>query len=223
MSRRHDRNTNGRKLPDGLALGDCWVLVRSNRSGVLAALAVFAAAFVVLGGCSDVDTGQAWLAKPFDISGRSAGYSFSELSETKKEQHPITANDLVNGNGSCAAPVAAAPAQVAAAGTPPGPPAAAPPSAAPSDPSALMGGGVALGMSECDLVYRAGQPSSVQIGNAPNGDRAAVLTFQSGPHPGIYRFLRGALTEMDRVAETAPPPQVAKKKPAKPPKKAAQN
>jgi len=86
-----------------------------------------------------------------------------------------------------------------------------------------MGGGVALGISECDLVSRAGQPTSVQIGSAPNGDRTAVLTFQSGPRAGIYRFLRGSLTEMDSVAQPPPPPQVAKKKPAKPRKKAAQN
>ncbi len=85
-----------------------------------------------------------------------------------------------------------------------------------------MGSGVGLGMSECDVVFRAGQPSSVQIGNAPNGDRIAVLTFPSGPRAGIYRFLRGSLTSMDRVAEQ-PAPQVAKKKPAKPQKKAAQN
>jgi hypothetical protein len=200
------------------------VLVRSNRSGVLAALA---ASLVVLGGCADVDGTQAWFAKPLDMSGRSAGYSFSELSETKKDQRPITANDLVNGNGSCPAPappIAAAPAAPAPV---PGSAAAAPPAAplgAPTaDPSSLLGGGVALGMSECDLVYRSGQPSSVQIGSAPNGDRTATLTFQSGPHPGIYRFLRGSLTEMDRVAQASAPPQVAKKKPAKPQKKAAQN
>ena len=32
-----------------------------------------------------------------------------------------------------------------------------------------------------DVVNRAGQPSSVQIGSLPNGDRTATLTFQSGP------------------------------------------
>ncbi len=181
------------------------------------------AATFALGGCADLDTGQSWFAKPFDLSGRGAGYSFSELSETKKQQRPITPNDLVNGNGSCPAPVApvaagpAAPAPGAAAGAPPGSP-----GAPAGDMSSLMGSGIALGMSECDVVLRAGQPSSVQIGSAPNGDRTAVLTFESGPRAGAYHFLRGALTELDSVAPAPAPPQVAKKKPAKP-KKAAQN
>ncbi len=65
-------------------------------------------------------------------------------------------------------------------------------------------------MSKCRCVFRAGQPSSVQIGNTPYGDRTAVLTYRSGPRPGIYRFLRGSLTSMDRVAEQPPPPGVAK-------------
>jgi hypothetical protein len=77
-------------------------------------------------------------------------------------------------------------------------------------------------MSECDVVYRAGPPSAVQIGSLPNGDRTAVLTFQGGPRPGIYRFVRGALTEMDAVAPPPAPPPVAKKKPATT-KKSAQN
>ncbi|MGB7042929.1 MAG: hypothetical protein WBD83_25585 [Xanthobacteraceae bacterium] len=193
------------------------MLVRQHRSIVLAAFAA-----VALAGCSsDIGNGQSWFAKPFDISGRSAGYSFSELSETKKDQRQITPNDLVNANGSCPAPVAAAapaPAPTSGAGGPTSP------AAAPGgDASSLVvDGGVGLGMSECDVVSRAGHPSSVQIGSTPGGDRTAVLTFDSGPRAGIYRFLRGGLMEMDAVAAPAPPPQVAKKKPAKP-KKAASN
>jgi hypothetical protein len=194
------------------------VLLRSHRSNILAALALAAA----LGGCSD--SGQTWFAKPFDVSGRGAGYSFSELAETKKQQRAITTNDLVNANGSCPAPATPAPAApppaaASAAGAPGG--AAPPPSAAP-DASSLLGSGIGLGMSECDVVNRAGQPSSVQIGSLPNGDRTATLTFQDGPRSGIYRFVRGALTEMDATAAPPAPPQVAKKKPVKP-KRSAQN
>jgi len=83
------------------------------------------------------------------------------------------------------------------------------------DANTLLGGGIALGMSECDVVFRAGQPSSVQIGGLPNGDRTAVLTFDSGPRAGIYRFQRGALREMDSLPVAAAPPKAVKRKPAK--------
>jgi hypothetical protein len=179
------------------------VQFRSNRCGVLAALATA----VALSGCADVDfdAPQAWFAKPLDISGRNAGYTFSELQDTKLRQHPITANDLVNGNGSCP-PRAVRPAVPPAPNQMPAPA---------EDTTSLLGGGVALGMSECDVVFRAGQPSAVQIGRLPNGERTAVLTFSDGPRAGIYRFERGALKEMDSVPMAAAPPPTAKKKPAK--------
>ena len=217
---RHDRNTNKRKLPGPpgeLELGDCRVLLRPHRLSILAAFAMAAA----LGGCGDT-AGQTWFAKPFDISGRSAGYSFSELAESKKDQRPITANDLVSANGACAVPAtpaAAAPPPAAAeapgSASPPGAPTA-------GDASSLLGTGIGLGMSECEVVFRAGQPSSVQIGSTPGGDRTALLTYQTGPRPGIYHFLRGGLIQMDAVAAPPPAPRVATKKPAKP-KKAASN
>jgi hypothetical protein len=181
---------------------------RLKRLRVVSALVLAAA----LGGCANVDfdNTQAWFAKPLDVAGRNAGgYTFSELAETKQRQHPITANDLVDNNGTCPAP-----ATPTAQASPAAPVA---PDATPTD--SLLGGGVALGMSECDVVARAGAPSQVQLGKNPNGDRTAVLTFDAGPRPGIYRFERGALMTMDRVAAPPPPPQVAKKQVAK--KKAA--
>jgi hypothetical protein len=224
---RHDRNTNNGNLQNGVGcgpdLGDCWVLVRRlvqrlvQRHGLIVLAAV--AAPVALAGCGS-DVSQPWFVKPFDVSGRGAGYSFSELSETKKQQRAITPSDLVDANGSCPArAVAAAPTPAVGAAAGPPPPAAAPG----GDASSLVeDGGIGLGMSECDVVSRAGQPASVQIGSTPAGDRTAVLTFNGGTRAGIYRFLRGGLTEMDAVAAPAAPPQVAKKKPAKP-KKAASN
>lgn len=184
------------------------MLFRFIRSGVIAALAA------ALGACAnlDIDTAQNWFAKPLDVAGHSAGgYTFSELGEAKQHQRPITPNDLVDNSGACAqraAPQAAASApgsQVASVA--PGP-----------DASSLLGGGVALGMSECDVVARAGQPSKVDIGKNPNGERTAVLTFDGGPRAGMYRFERGSLVEMDRVAQASNPPPAEKKKTAKSPK-----
>jgi hypothetical protein len=183
---------------------------RLKRLRVVSALVLAAA----LGSCANVDweSTQGWFAKPLDVTGRNAGgYTFSELAETKQRQHPITANDLVDNNGTCPAP-----ATPSAQASPAAPVA---PDATPTD--SLLGGGVALGMSECDVVARAGAPSQVQLGKNPNGDRTAVLTFNAGPRPGIYRFERGELMTMDRVAAPAPPPQVAKKQVAK--KKAAKS
>ncbi len=178
----------------------------ANRSAALAALLTA----IALSGCTNaLDSGTRWFAKPFDWVGRNSGYTYSDLQEAKQER-PITANDLIQQNGSCpppALPQAQAPANNPALASNPGAPPA--PGAA---QDSLLGGGVALGMSECDVVYRAGQPSSVEIGKNPNGDRTAALTYSSGPRPGIYRFERGRLMEMDRVAEPLPAPQEAKKK-----------
>jgi hypothetical protein len=183
----------------------------SSRFGALAAVAIVFA----LSGCGnfDFDTSQ-FFSKPLDFVGHAGGYTFSELQETRQER-PITPNDLVQQNGACPAPPAP-PQEQASPNSPalPNNPGATP--AAAADTDSLLGAGISLGMSECDVVYRAGQPSGVQLGQSPNGERTAVLTFQTGVRSGIYRFERGRLVEMDRVAEQpSPPPQAAKKKPAK--------
>jgi hypothetical protein len=200
------------------------VLGWPHRFGALATLAIAAA----LGGCANVELGESggWFQKPLDLFGKNGGYSYSELGEAKRQQRTITANDLVGANGSCPAPpvpsVPAAPAAAPAAGAT----ADAPPGPAPTAPAVsetLLGTGIALGMSECDIVYRAGPPSSVQIGANPAGDRTALLTFNGGPRPGVYHFERGQLMQMDRIADPTPQPAVAKKKPAKPSKQAAKD
>jgi hypothetical protein len=185
---------------------------RANDICIVGALA----GALALGGCANVDyeNKDAWFSKPFQFVSRSGGYTFSELQESKARAHPITANDLVAANGSCPPPAAvqqapAAPAAGAAANQAGSAPAA-------TDTNGLLGGGIALGMSECDVVFRAGAPNNVQIGKNPNGDRTAVLTFDSGPRSGIYHFEAGTLMEVER-AQTAPAPaQTAKKKPASP-------
>jgi hypothetical protein len=200
----------------GGARGDVPVQVRSHRSQALAALTLALGLY----GCasSDVfDSNEHWFQKPFDIAGRSGGYTFSELQDTNSKRGPVSANRLVDASGACPAPAMPAANPVAAPAAAEGPGAA----GAPADP--LLGGGVELGMTECDVVYRAGAPSNVQIGTNPSGTRSAVLTYNGGPRPGIYRFEAGRLTDMDRVevAEAKPAPRpkpkkakLAKKKPA---------
>jgi hypothetical protein len=167
------------------------VYLGSIRSGVLAALALAG----LLGGCGDVgwDTGTLF-RKPVDVAGRTGGYTYSDLQESRQSR-PVTDSDLVDASGSC-------------------------PAAAAAGSNASGPEGVGLGMTECEVVARAGPPNSVQLGSNPNGDRTAVLSYQSGPRPGIYHFERGRLMQMDRVEVAPPPPQ---KKPAKTKKPPAAN
>jgi hypothetical protein len=180
------------------------VLARSN-----SAIAVVVTSVALsLAGCDD--TAQ-WFAKPLNPFNRPSGYTYSSLGDPRVDR-PITANDLVDANGAC--PNYTAPA------LPPPPAAASPGEGAqpPQDGTALFVGGIALGMSECDVVSRLGQATAVNFGTGAYGSRNVVLTYNAGPRPGIYRFNNGRLSEMDRV--DAPPPTVekkaAKKKPAKP-------
>jgi hypothetical protein len=192
----------GSRLEEGVR-----VAVGTFRFGALAPLAM---AMALCGCGSDIGWDSGWFRKPIDVLGHNAGYSYSDLGEASLSR-AITANDLVDASGNC--PLPTAPQQAAAAAAPP----------PPAGEASLLGGGVGLGMSECEVVYRAGHPTSVEIGKNPNGDRTAVLTYLSGPRPGIYRFERGRLMELDRVAEPAQPPQAAKKKPAKTKKPATGN
>jgi len=72
-------------------------------------------------------------------------------------------------------------------------------------------GGIALGMTECQAVRRGGRPSQVSIGSE-GGQRKAVVTYLSGPWPGIYTFVAGRLKVVDAVPAPAKPTKPQKKK-----------
>jgi hypothetical protein len=126
---------------------------------------------------------------------------------------PVTPEDLVDPQGYCAATA-----------PPPPPP---PDPEAPIDVTAMQPvapavalnpGGIALEMTECDVVQRAGRPERVEIGGGQGPDRTAVLTYIHGPRPGIYHFTGGRLSSMDRAPEPPPPPKPVKpQKRSKPP------
>ncbi len=184
------------------------MLHRTKQSAAFAALMLT----VALSGCANpevLDSNERWFQRSFDISGRNGGYTFSELKDTSERNRPADPNELVSPNGACPAPAAVAPAAPATAGPGVMPNGAPPDAGAPSE----LGAPIALGMTECQVVDRAGAPASVQIGTNPNGDRTALVSYNSGPRPGIYHFERGRLMDMDRVAVAAPEPKVLKKKP----------
>jgi hypothetical protein len=123
---------------------------------------------------------------------------------------PVAPEDYVDASGACAGSAPAAPqAAENAVG----------PDAAPAPPP--VAGGIALGMTECQVVQRAGQPGNVEISAEANSSRATVLTYMTGTWPGIYRFSAGRLKEIERVAAPPPPPKAVKKKKAAKPKTAA--
>jgi hypothetical protein len=118
----------------------------------------------------------------------------------KPAEQPRGAADLVAADGSCTM------SEPAAAGGEPGQ------SVAPT------AGGVALEMSECEVVRRLGRPERVDVGSTERGVRTAVLTYLQGVRPGVYRFVDGRLTVLERAAEA--PPAAKPRKPAKPQKPA---
>ena len=122
----------------------------------------------------------------------------------------VPPEDLVDAGGRCANAGAPPP---PAGGDQPG--AAAP---APAPEPGLLPSAVALDMSECDVVKRAGVPERVEIGANERKERTATLTYMGGPRPGIYSFIDGRLRSMERGPEPPPQPKVAKK-PAKQPAK----
>jgi hypothetical protein len=119
----------------------------------------------------------------------------------------VTPEDYVDANGACAVGAPSEPA-VARAGDPGSnrPASNVPPS---------LTGGIGLNMTECQVVQRAGQPGSVEIG-AENTERKVVLTYKSGSWPGIYTFVGGRLKTVDAVAMPEPVKPAAKKRAAKP-------
>ena len=72
-------------------------------------------------------------------------------------------------------------------------------------------GGVALGMTECQVVQRTGAPDTFNI-SAEGTDRVATVTVTRGSWPGLYRFRGGRLVSIEQVAV---PAQAKQTRPAK--------
>ena len=108
---------------------------------------------------------------------------------------PVTQADLVGPQGQCAD-----------AGPGPGP------TGEDGQPNAatIVQSGIALQMTECEVVQRAGGPDGIEFGSNP-GERNVVLTYTHGGRPGIYRFAGGRLYSIEGVAEPQTPARPQKK------------
>jgi hypothetical protein len=166
---------------------------------------VGAAAFLAVGlaGCSSVDLTSFRLPTAGDL--RLPAMNAPVPVEARK---PVPAEELVDSEGRCASsPMAAAETAPEAASSDP--------VTTPTNP-ALAVGGIALGMTECDVVKRAGPPEKVVLGTDERGERKVILTYTGNMRPGVYTFTAGRLVTIERAPE---PPAAAKPtRPARPTK-----
>ena len=175
----------------------------------IAARILILGAAVGLGGCSstgfaDLDSFQAptpeRLFRPLSVTG-----------VKEKVLPPVTPDELVDASGRCAgAFVPPAPDAGQSEGAPGQPDTSLQQAGVPVIPTA-----VALDMTECDVVKRAGFPERVEIGANERNERTARLTYINGQRPGIYSFVEGRLKSMERAPEPPAPPKPTKKKPTR--------
>jgi hypothetical protein len=169
----------------------------------LLALLLFAPLVAGCSGASDLMSKDAeWFSRPGRLFIRNISIDAPPLSPNK----PVTAEDLVSAEGSCAgmSPPGAGPADANAATD-----------GASAAPVPSTSGTVALGHTECDVVRGIGAPASVNLSNNSRGDRVAVVTYLQGQRAGIYTFTAGRLSSIERAPEAAAQPKTAKSKPAK--------
>jgi hypothetical protein len=96
---------------------------------------------------------------------------------------PVTQADLISQSGQCAS----------VTGT--------------NDGAGQLQGGVALQMTECEVVSRAGTPDNVEFGGNERSERMVALTYLNGPRPGIYRFVTGRLYSIERAPDATGAPK----------------
>jgi hypothetical protein len=158
------------------------------------------------GAVSDIFSRDAeWFNRPSRIFNSNLSLETPPLSE----QRSVAPDDLISADGYCSGMAPPADANALSQGDP---------STQPVTPAAPTGpAGIALGRTECEVARYAGHPDNVELSNDQRGDRIAVLTFMKGPRPGIYRFVAGRLSAVDR----APGPAAPEKPKTKPKKRAA--
>jgi hypothetical protein len=155
-----------------------------------------AAVAPLLAGCSGgtdlLSKDAEWFNKPSRLFIKNISIESPPLTPDK----PVGAEDLVSADGGCPgmAPTPG-PADANASTTP-----------------APMGGTVALGHTECDVVRGIGAPSNVNLSNDAAGRRVAVITWTTGPRAGIYTFAAGRLSSIEGTPEAPVVPKATKPK-----------
>lgn len=150
---------------------------------------MLAAVAPLIAGCSGgadlLSKDAEWFNKPSRLFIKNISIESPPLTPDK----PVGPEDYVSADGAC--------------------PGMAPP-AGPSDANASttapapMGGTVALGHTECDVVRGIGAPSTVNLSTDAAGRRVAVVTWTTGPRAGIYTFTSGRLSAIEGNPEPTP-------------------
>jgi len=121
----------------------------------------------------------------------------------------VTQNDLLTSDGRCAVDPAAMHSTDGSA-----PPESADAALAGQGPLPGLQSGVGLGMTECEVLLRTGQPERFDSG-AEGTERVMTMTVTRGQSPGLYRFRGGRLVSIERIDVPAPPKAAKQKSPAK--------
>jgi hypothetical protein len=156
----------------------------------------------LIAGCSGASDMLSRDAEWFSRPGRLFIRNISIDSPPLNLDTPVRADDLVSAEGACpgmAPSGGPADAQALTDG----------PAGAPAQP---VGGSVALGHTECDVVRGIGAPDNVNLSGNARGERQAIVTWSRGPRAGIYTFAAGRLTSIERGPTPIAPPKVAKPK-----------
>jgi hypothetical protein len=137
-----------------------------------------------------------WFSRPSRIFGNDLTVGAGPLSQRK----PVAPEDMIGADGSCVG-----------AGVVEQQPDPAAPGAAPAAVG-TVGGPIGIDSTECDVVRAAGMPDQTDVTANERNERMVVLTYLSGPRPGIYRFTAGRLTSMERAPGPPPAPPRAQKR-----------
>jgi hypothetical protein len=150
-----------------------------------------ALAAVLLAGCSSgpnvfsADAG--WFSRPLTTFS-TPDWGSSAGARDRMSARPVGPEDLLGADGSCAGVSTSG---LAATDAPP--------------ETAVPAGGIALDMSECEVVRRAGTPEKFDVAANEVGDRTVVLTYLRGARPGTYRFVAGRLVSIERAPDAPAP------------------
>lgn len=169
---------------------------QKHPKSIIVALAAVAPLIAGCSGATDMLSSAKdaeWFNKPSRLFIKSISIESPPLTPNK----PVGPEDLVSADGACPGMA-----------PPPGPADA---NASTTGP-ALVGGTVALGHTECDVVRGIGAPSNVNLSSDAAGRRVAVVTWTTGPRAGIYTFTSGRLSAIEGTPEPPPAPKPVKPK-----------